>query len=279
MKPMIQTVRLTKSFRHVRAVDRLDLLIPAGEIFGFIGPNGAGKTTTIKILATLLSPTSGHASIDGIDIARRPLSAKKRLGYMPDHIGIYDDMLVEEYLHFFAAAYRIYGQARAKVVDDVLILTDLDGKRMDPVRVLSRGMTQRLGLARVLLHDPEVLLLDEPAAGLDPRARVEFKELLAELSRLGKTIFISSHILAEIGEICSSIAILEAGRLLYQGSIDEVKQKLSQETGRVLRIRVNATDDATQERAKELLRNHPFVAGLRTENASLLARLLPDVDQ
>ena len=276
MSDMIVTDNLTRTFKSTRALDGLTLSIPKGDVFGFIGPNGAGKTTTIRILATLLTPSRGRAFLGGIDVVRKPDSAKRLMGYMPDHIGIYDDMLVEEYLHFFAAAYRIHGAERERVVDDVLSLTDLEGKRESPVRALSRGMSQRLGLARVLLHDPEVLLLDEPAAGLDPRARIEFKELVAELRDMGKTIFISSHILSEIAEMCTSIGIIEAGRLLYSGPIEDVKNQLSAEAGRILRIRVTSGEARAQEMALDALRNHPLVAGIREDHGFLFARLRPD---
>jgi len=278
MTDMIVTENLTRTFKRTLALDSLNLSIPEGEVFGFIGPNGAGKTTTIRILATLLTPTRGRAFVGGTDVMRRPEIAKRTLGFMPDHIGIYDDMLVEEYLHFFAAAYRIHGAERTKVVRDVLALTDLDGKRTAPVRALSRGMSQRLGLARVLLHDPKVLLLDEPAAGLDPRARIEFKELIAELRSMGKTVFISSHILAEIGEMCTSIGILEAGKLLYSGPIADVQRRLAKETGTILRIRVSSDEDRPVDMALDLLRNHPLVAGLREDNGYVLARLAADAD-
>ena len=278
MTAMIETSGLSRKFRGVHALKDLNLTIEEGEVFGFIGPNGAGKTTTIRILSTLLSPTSGRCFLGGVDVARRPESAKKLLGYMPDHIGIYDDMLVEEYLQFFAAAYRIYGRDRDRVVDDVLTLTDLDGKRNAAVRALSRGMSQRLGLARVLLHDPKVLLLDEPAAGLDPRARIEFKELVVELRRMGKTIFISSHILAEIGEMCTSIGILEAGKLLYSGSISEVRTRLAKESGRVVKVRAAPPDGEPPSSTADLLRNHPLVAGIREDNGHIYARLAMDVE-
>ena len=278
MTPMIAIDALSKSYRGALALDRLTLEIPEGEVFGFIGPNGAGKTTTIRILSTLLRPTRGRCFLAGVDVIRRPVAARKLLGYMPDHIGIYDDMLVEEYLQFFAAAYRIHGRERDRVVDDVLTLTDLDGKRNAPVRALSRGMSQRLGLARVLLHDPKVLLLDEPAAGLDPRARIEFKELIAELRNMGKTIFISSHILAEIGEMCTSIAILEAGKLLYSGPISEVRRRLTEESGKVIRIRVAPGNGKTVDDAVDHLRAHPLVSGLREENDSIYLRLKRTTD-
>ena len=278
MSHMIVTDNLTRTFKSTKALDGLTLSIPKGEVFGFIGPNGAGKTTTIRILATLLTPTRGRAYLGDVDVVRRPDAAKRLMGYMPDHIGIYDDMLVEEYLHFFAAAYRIHGADRENVVNDVLSLTDLEGKRGSPVHALSRGMSQRLGLARVLLHDPEILLLDEPAAGLDPRARIEFKELVAELKSMGKTIFISSHILSEIGEMCTSIGILEAGRLLYSGPIEDVKRKLSLESGRVVRIRVTSAEARAHEMALDALRNHPLVSGIREANGYLFARLRSDVE-
>ena len=278
MSTMIATENLTKAYRGQRALSGLSLQVEEGEVFGFIGPNGAGKTTTIRILATLLKPTRGRAFLNGLDVARRPEAAKRLLGYMPDYIGIYDDMLVEEYLQFFAAAYRIHGKMREKVVDDVLLLTDLDGKRLAPVRALSRGMSQRLGLARVLLHDPKVLLLDEPAAGLDPRARVEFKELVAELKGLGKTVFVSSHILSEIGEMCTSIGILEAGKLLYCGPIDKLRREVTEETGRMVKIRVGADEGRPTEEALDLLRGHRLVAALRQENGAILVRLVPEAE-
>ena len=278
MTDMIVTENLSKSFKGTKALDGLTLTIGEGEAYGFIGPNGAGKTTTIRILATLLAPTRGRAYLGGVDVVRKAEEAKRMLGYMPDHIGIYDDMLVEEYLHFFAAAYRIYGAAREKVVDDVLALTDLDGKRGAPVRALSRGMSQRLGLARVLLHDPKVLLLDEPAAGLDPRARIEFKELIAELRGMGKTILISSHILSEIGEMCTSIGIIEAGKLLYSGPISEVRAKLTKESGRIVRIRVSPADGQPADTAMDILRTHPLVSGIREDRGYLLARLVTDAE-
>ncbi|MCU0728402.1 MAG: ABC transporter ATP-binding protein [Planctomycetes bacterium] len=276
MTAMIETEGLTRSYGRATALRHLDLRIAEGEVFGFIGPNGAGKTTTIRILATLLSPTRGRARIAGVDLVARPRAARSLLGYMPDHIGIYDDMQAGEYLHFFAASYGIRGAARADVVERVLALTDLGGKRESQIRALSRGMTQRLSLARVLLHDPLVLLLDEPAAGLDPRARTEFKELVAELRRLGKTIFLSSHILSEVEEMCTTIGIIEAGRLLYHGPIAGVREKLAAETGRILRIRALPPPGAAPDALADLARAHPLAAGLRSDGGDLLVRLRPD---
>ena len=208
------------------AVRDLSFSIPEGDVFGFIGPNGAGKTSTIKVLATLLTPEWGTATIHGIDVLKNPGQVRRRIGYMPDFFGVYEDLTVNEYLHFFAAAYRLDGRKRHAVVDDVLALTDLTGKRRTQVDALSRGMKQRLGLARVLLHDPDLLLLDEPASGLDPRARIEIRELLKELRNMGKTILISSHILHELGQICTRIGIIETGQMVASGSLADIYRQL-----------------------------------------------------
>lgn len=211
--------------KHV-AVRNLSLAIPRGEVFGFIGPNGAGKTSTIKVLATLLKPASGLVLVNGIDAVRHPQRVRRVIGYLPDFFGEYEYLTVTEYLHFFAAAYRIGRGERARVIGDVLALTDLAGKRDDPVDALSRGMKQRLGIARILLHDPELLLLDEPASGLDPRARIELRELLKELRTLGKTILVSSHILHELSQFCTRIGIIEAGRFVAEGSLTDIYRTL-----------------------------------------------------
>ncbi len=218
---MIKILNLTKRYGGLTALDALSMEIAEGETLGFIGPNGAGKTTTLKILATLLRPTSGAAEVGGFNIRRHPAKVREILGYMPDFCGVYEDMRVREYLHFFGAAYGLSSSKAQKMVDDVLALTDLTEKADAMADSLSRGMQQRLQLARVLLHDPKVLLLDEPASGLDPRARIEIRTLLQELRRMGKTIIISSHILAELAELCTSIAIIEQGRLLYHGNVQE----------------------------------------------------------
>jgi len=209
------------------AVRGIELSIPQGEVFGFIGPNGAGKTTTIKVLATLLRPDVRIVTIGGVDVTREPRRIRRMIGYMPDEMGVYDDLTVNEYLHFFASAFRIESGRRKSVVDDVLTLTDLGGKRTTYVDALSRGMKQRLGLARVLLHDPQFLLLDEPASGLDPRARIEIREILKELQGMGKTILVSSHILHELAQVCTRIGIIEAGRMVAAGSLDEIYGALS----------------------------------------------------
>jgi ABC-2 type transport system ATP-binding protein len=233
---MIETVDLTKKYGDFVALDSLDLKLERGDLFGFIGPNGAGKTTTIRILATLLAPTWGEAYVCGYSVHTHPREIRRAIGYMPDVFGVYDDMQVGEYLEFFAAAYRIAGPARRRVAERSLELVDLGSKRDELVTSLSRGMTQRLGLARVLLHDPEVLLLDEPASGLDPRARIDMRNLLKRLQGMGKTILVSSHILPELADICNRVGIIEYGKLLACGGVQELLAKVR---GRpVIRIRV-----------------------------------------
>ncbi len=208
------------------AVKGISFEIPEGEVFGFIGPNGAGKSSTIKLLATLLRPSRGKAVVAGHDVVARPKEVRRIIGYVPDTFGVYEDLTTREYLHFFAAAHGIARRERKALVDNVLALTDLTGKIDSQVDGLSRGMKQRLSIARVLLHDPQVLLLDEPAAGLDPRARIEMRELLKELQRMGKTVLISSHILHELSQLCTCIGIIEAGEMIAEGSLDEIYRQI-----------------------------------------------------
>src|ERR1041385_4700936 len=224
---MLQVQHLRKEYRNLVAVKDLTFSLEQGDIFGFIGPNGAGKTTTIKILATLLRPSFGRAVINGIDVVRDPEAVRGIIGYMPDFFGVYDDIKVWEYLDFFAAAYKIPRAKRPGIIDDVLELTDLTVKKEAYVEELSRGMKQRLCLAKTLVHDPKVLLLDEPASGLDPRARIEIKELLKELKSMGKTIIISSHILPELADFCNKIGIIEQGELVVSGDVQAIMQQLS----------------------------------------------------
>ena len=233
---IIQTINLTKRYGKLVALNNLHLEIQEGECFGYIGPNGAGKTTTIKILATLLQPTWGEARVCGHVVGYESSKIRPLIGYVPDFFGAYDDMVVQEYLEFFASAYNIQGDQRTRVVGDVLELTDLAYKKDALVDGLSRGMKQRLSVARVLLHDPRVLLLDEPASGLDPRARIEIRELLKELRRMGKTIIISSHILHELAELCTTVGIIEQGELLFHGSIDEVLRRARMGTRVSIRV-------------------------------------------
>ena len=223
---MIEIEELTKFYDSLRAVHRLSMEVRKGDIFGFIGPNGAGKTTTIRILATLLKPTAGRARIGGFDIQKNPQEVKRLVGYMPDFFGVYDGMRLYEYLDFFAAAYRIERKKRKSMIDDVLELTDLTSCADDFVSSFSRGMKQRACLAKTLIHDPEVLLLDEPASGLDPRARIEIKELIIELRNMGKTVLISSHILSELAGMCNKIGIIEHGKLLASGDVKEIYKKV-----------------------------------------------------
>jgi len=252
--PMIETINLSKRYADTVALDNLNLAIEAGDCFGFIGPNGAGKTTTIKILATLLKPSSGQAMIDGLTVGYQNRLIRPVIGYVPDFMGAYQDMVVTEYLEFFAACYGIHGKQRRKVVQDVLDLTDLNYKAGADVNGLSRGMQQRLSVARVLLHDPKVLLMDEPASGLDPRARIEMRELLKELKRMGKTIIISSHILPELAELCNVVGIIERGQLLFSGSVQEALRRAR--VGQTLHV---AVADRTKD-AAELLAKIPGVS-------------------
>ncbi len=244
---MIETINLTKKYGDLVALDNLNLVVEEGACLGFIGPNGAGKTTTIKILATLLKPTWGEARIDGHVVGYQNHLIRPVMGYVPDFLGAYEDMLVIEYLEFFAACYGLHGAKRKKVVGDVLDLTELGYKAKSEVNGLSRGMQQRLSVARVLLHDPKVLLMDEPASGLDPRARIEIRELLKELRRMGKTIIISSHILHELSELCNAVAIVEKGQLLFNGTVAEIMRRAG--TGKIVHITL---DDRTEEAAKLL---------------------------
>lgn len=268
---MIETIDLTKKYDDFVALDSLDLKLERGDLFGFIGPNGAGKTTTIRILATLLAPTWGEAYVCGYSVHTHPREIRRAIGYMPDVFGVYDDMRVGEYLEFFAAAYRIAGPERRRVAERSLELVDLGSKRDELVTSLSRGMTQRLGLARVLLHDPEVLLLDEPASGLDPRARIEMRNLLKQLQGMGKTILVSSHILPELADICNRVGIIEYGRLLACGGVQEL---LAQVRGRpVVRIRVAGPPEA----AARLLEGAPEAVGVEVRDGEILVTLAEGV--
>ncbi len=226
MPAIIETKNLTKCYGALIAVNDLSLAVEQGAIYGFVGPNGAGKTTTMRMMTTLLQPTSGEAWVAGCSVTKDARGVRRAIGYMPDFFGVYDDMKVWEYLDFFAACYEIPEATRTGLITDLLELVDLTHRREDMVDTLSRGMKQRLCLARTLAHDPQILILDEPASGLDPRARIEIRELLMELSRMGKTIFFSTHILADVAEICTQVGIVEAGRLVAQGSLEEMQRRL-----------------------------------------------------
>jgi ABC-2 type transport system ATP-binding protein len=262
MTDVVVTRDLVKRYPGTLAVAGLDLNVGEGEIFGLVGPNGAGKTTTLRILATLLASTSGHAEVAGIDVRRNPDAARRVLGFMPDVFGVYDDMKVWEYLDFFARCYGIPASRRRRMIGDLLDLVDLGDKRDSYVQGLSRGMQQRLCLAHTLVHDPQVLLLDEPASGLDPRARVELRELLRELRSIGKTIVISSHILPELEELCTAVAIVDHGQVLAHGKVSDIERRLRY--GAVIRVRVlGESDDLERARAQ-------FSADPRVASASIL---------
>jgi len=254
-------------YGNIAALYGLDLTVMKGDLFGFIGSNGAGKTTTLRILATFLAPSAGRAEILGHDVVRDADAVRHVIGYMPDFFGVYKDMEVTEYLDFFGACYKIPTVQREKTVNDVLELVGLSEKKGALIGALSRGMQQRLGLARVLIHDPQLLLLDEPASGLDPRARIEMMAILQELQRLGKTIIISSHILSELQTLCNRVAIIEKGKLIYSGPVQGVRDQMAQ--GRVVWVRVS-TDQA---KAIELLRTRPEVVEVSTNDGEIKVTL------
>ncbi len=248
--PVVSVRGLRVAYGKFEAVKGISFEIPKGEVFGFIGPNGAGKSSTIRVLATLQRKFEGEVRVAGHDVRRRPGTVREKMGYVPDFFGVYEDLTAREYLHFFAAAYGLPPHRRKAVVDDVLELTDLTHKIDSQVDSLSRGMKQRLSLARVLLHDPDLLLLDEPASGLDPRARIEMRELLKALKEMGKTILISSHILHELANLCTRIGIIEAGRLVAEGSLEEIFRRL--ELLRVVHVQVADSPDAVVAALRDL---------------------------
>jgi ABC-2 type transport system ATP-binding protein len=271
--PAVRTTGLTRYYGDMAALSQLDLTVNQGDLFGFIGSNGAGKTTTLRILATFLVPSAGRAEVLGHDVVKDADRVRHVIGYMPDFFGVYKDMEVTEYLDFFGACYKIPTAQREKTVNDVLELVGLSEKRGTLIGALSRGMQQRLGLARVLIHDPKLLLLDEPASGLDPRARIEMMAILQELQRLGKTIIISSHILSELQTLCNRVAIIEKGKLIYSGPVQGVRDQMA--TGRIFWVQV------TGDTAKpiELLKSHKEVSEVVAEDGQLKVTLAShDVD-
>ncbi|MCA9264695.1 MAG: ABC transporter ATP-binding protein [Planctomycetales bacterium] len=267
---MIELIDFGKDYGEFTAVQNLNLKIDAGEMFGFIGPNGAGKSTTIRFLATLLKASRGEGLVNGYSVTRDPMSVRRSVGYMPDNFGVYDGMRVWEFLDFFAVAYGIGKSKRKQVIIDVLELLDLSHKRDDYVNGLSRGMKQRLCLAKTLVHDPPVLILDEPASGLDPRARLEVKALLKELRRMGKTILISSHILTELADCCTSIGIIERGQLLMDGPIEDVYRRIR--SNRHIKIVFNDKMDL----GLSMIRSSPFCRDVQIENGKVLVELETD---
>ncbi|MFN8539008.1 MAG: ABC transporter ATP-binding protein [Thermomicrobiales bacterium] len=271
MTAVVETHGLTKRYDRFVALDNLNLSIEPGVVFGFIGPNGAGKTTSMRILATLLDPSAGEAYVGGYSVTRDPKAVRHVLGYMPDSFGVYDNMKVWEYLDFFAASYSVPRSRRIGLIDDLLALVDLSDKKDGYVEALSRGMKQRLCLARTLVHDPQLLILDEPASGLDPRARVELRALLRQLGALGKTVIISSHILTELADICDHVGIIERGRLLASGSVETLLRQVQQ--NRILAVRLLADTRLSEGDIIERVRTIPGVLNVSVEPISAAPRV------
>lgn len=256
MDPIIDIHNVTHLFKQHRALDGISFQVAPKSLHGFVGPNGAGKTTTLKLICTLLKPQMGQIKVFGYDVRTNVKAIRRRIGYMPDHFSMYRQMTVFEYLDFFGAAYGFSLKERTRIVEDVLNLTDMEGRRNDLIQGLSRGMQQRVSLARVLVNDPDLLLLDEPASGLDPRARIELMEILRELRRMGKTVFISSHILSELAELCDSVTIIDRGKTKYSGSMEGLLEQ--QPENPVFRVRLGA--EADEQRT--LLESIPGVTGV-----------------
>ncbi|WP_019416112.1 ABC transporter ATP-binding protein [Paenisporosarcina sp. TG20] len=253
---MIEIKGLTKKYGSLYALNDLNLTLSEGTVFGFVGANGAGKSTTFSILATLLQPTSGDAFINGKSVKTEPHEVRKQIGYMPDFFGVYDQLKADEYLDFYGASYGISGVKRAELIPQLLELVNLTSKRYEYVDLLSRGMKQRLCLARALIHDPQVLILDEPASGLDPRARVEMRDILKQLKEMGKTILISSHILPELAGMCDEIGVIDGGKLIAHGSVSDIQAQLKGE--RLITVKLKGLTD----RAALFFEEDPFVTGL-----------------
>ncbi len=269
---MIEVHDLTKKYGDLYAIQSIELNLASGDLFGFIGPNGAGKTTTMRIIATLLQPSWGEAYVDGNSIYTKAKEIRRLVGYMPDFFGVYDDMKVIEYLEFFAAAYRIRGPARRRRCDEMLEIVDLDFKRDAYANTLSRGQTQRLGLARVMLHDPQVLLLDEPLSGLDPRARIEMRNLLRRLGEMGKTIIVSSHILPELADVCNKIGIIDRGVMNVCADVSDVMKQVRRQN--ILYVEVAGGADA----AARVLEQHDIVDRVEIKGGKLVVTLQEGIE-
>ncbi len=269
---IIEFQNVSKTFARRKAVDSVNVKIESGEIFGLVGPNGAGKTTTMRMLVTLLEPDEGQILVGGYSVSKSPREVRRLIGFMPDSFGVYDDMTVTEYLEFFAACYHVPQPKRAPLIHDLLELVDLPNRRDDMVDTLSTGLKQRLGLARVLIHDPSILILDEPASGLDPRARVEIRELLLEVARLGKTIIFSSHILADVAELCTRVGIMEDGKLAVVGTLGQLSQKMVPHR----QLRVVVLDKA--EEVQAFLGMQENISAVRLQSAVNQNRIPLEVD-
>ena len=270
---MIETRNLTKRYGNLIAVNNMTLKLGQGDVFGFIGPNGSGKTTTMRMIATLLNPDHGEAYVCGESIYTEQEKIRRLVGFMPDFFGVYDDMTVIEYLEFFAASYRIDSSARRGICEEKLELVDMAFKRDAMVNELSRGQTQRIGLARTLLHDPQVLLLDEPASGLDPRARIEIRNLLKQLGEMNKTVIVSSHILPELADVCTRVGMIEKGNLIVDGDVAEVMRKARSRI--VLNVRVK---DRSEEAARSVEQCDSVDTVDVTEDQMLAITLKPDIE-
>ncbi|NLV57324.1 MAG: ABC transporter ATP-binding protein [Clostridiales bacterium] len=275
---MLQLEGLTRYYGHFLALDHLSMTIGDGELHGFVGPNGAGKTTTMKILATLLRPSEGTATLNGVEVSKNPRQIRRMMGYMPDFFGVYDKLKAWEYLDFYARCYGFGYQERMRMIDNLLELVNLQDKRESYVDVLSRGMKQRLCLARALIHDPSLLILDEPASGMDPRARAEMKQILRSLKDMGKTVLISSHILPELSEMCDSLTIIDHGRLVFSGSVQDLAGHMS---GRApIRLRLLEKDNAAHlEQAVQLLKQVPGISTISQEEQNLLSFQFEGADE
>lgn len=265
---MIETIGLTKKYGSFYALQDLNLTVEDGSVFGFVGANGAGKSTTFSILSTLLQPTAGDAFVNGMSVIHNPHEVRKQIGYMPDFFGVYDQLKANEYLDFYGASYGLKPKEREVLIPKLLELVNLEGKRYEYVDLLSRGMKQRLCLARALIHDPKILILDEPASGLDPRARIEMRDILKELKAMGKTILISSHILPELAEMCDNIGVIDSGRLIAQGSVAHIQAQLQSE--RVVRVKLAEGMAA----ASSFFENDPFITQLTEKPESNLIEFL-----
>ena len=258
---MLDIKELTKVYGHFTALNKLSLHIGDGELHGFVGPNGAGKTTTMRILATLLQPTAGTAAIDGADVVKEPKKVRQLVGYMPDFFGVYDHLKSWEYLDFYARCYGFSHAQRMRMIDQLLELVNLQDKREVYVDSLSRGMKQRLCLAHALIHDPKLLIRDEPASGMDPRARAEMKGILRTLKDMGKTVLISSHILPELSEMCDSLTILDHGSLVFSGTVEALSRKMRGQAAVEIRL-LPQSDDSMLQSAAEQLKQFPGVTGI-----------------
>ena len=274
---MLEIRELTRSYGSFLALDNLNMTIGDGELHGFVGPNGAGKTTTMRILATLLRPTSGSAALDGVDVVRNPRQMHRLMGYMPDFFGVYDRLKTWEYLDFYARCYGFGYKERLQMIDSLLELVNLTDKRESYVDVLSRGMKQRLCLARALIHDPKLLILDEPASGMDPRARAEMKNILRTLKSMGKTVLISSHILPELSEMCDALTIIDHGKLVFSGTVEALGEYMNGNAPVVIRLAGDAGMETVQ-RATALIRQQPGVTGVGREAENTLTVALEGGD-